>query len=113
MRLGTACARVITGMALVALFVMLVASAFSIRHAHSQKLKLTPMINWTCSGDRCPVVTITSPKANIVIQQNDGIVRNGDGRDLSELPLTEQVAKLCAALEGVAHIKFTKCGGLP
>lgn len=66
--------------------------------------------NWATCND-C-AVTITNSKARIIIRQ-DGIVRDGDNRDLAELPLTEQVVKLCAALEGVSHVKFTKCGGAP
>lgn len=61
--------------------------------------------------NNCAVTFAGGSTANIVINQNDGIVRDGSGHDLADLPLTEQVAKLCTALEGISHTKFTKCGG--
>lgn len=74
---------------------------------------LKPAITWTCNGSTYPIITIPAPRINLIVRLSDGVVTDGDGNDLADLPLIEQVYKLCAALEGVAHIKFTKCGGSP
>lgn len=72
--------------------------------------KLSP---YNTGKDTRSVMFTAASKSLIVIRQSDGIVRDGDGNDLADMPLTEQVAKLCAALEGVSRTKFTKCGGTP
>jgi hypothetical protein len=58
-----------------------------------------------------PTITwATNSAITIMSNEQDRIVRDGAGRDLADLPVAEQIAKLCAALEAVSRVKFAKCG---